>query len=469
MSGGDLMIRSLRRLAVLGLACAVFAAAPAAAREFAGMVVMGPEGANTARVETDAPACPAIRIDGRARPMRERAAPGELPLRPTASASALSKPAVFPVRVCEARLPKGARHVVAAGHALPVPRPVVRRIVVIGDTGCRLKQADHAYQACNDPAAYPFARVAARAAAWKPDLVLHVGDYLYRENPCAAATPACAGSPWGYGWDAWNADFFAPAAPLLAAAPWIVVRGNHEECDRAGQGWWRLLDPRPLAAGRDCIDPANDVAGDDSPPYAVPLGRGAQVVVLDMMTAPNKPLPAEDARHAQYLADYATLARLARRAPYTLLTLHKPILGFAAVAEPEGPPELKPNTLGIQSVFAEADPELLPAGVGVILSGHIHLWQQLDFAGARPSQFVAGFSGTQEDIVPFPRTLPAGASPGPGAAVAAFSSWIDGFGYMTLERRAADRWDVKVWNLDGQVVNRCEIRGRRSRCDEPQV
>ena len=53
--------------------------------------------------------------------------------------------------------------------------------------------------------------------------------------------------------------------------------------------------------------------------------------------------------------------------------------------------------------------------------------------------------------------------------VDAFSSWINGFGFMTLERRAADSWDVKVWNLDGQVVNRCQIRGRRSSCEKPQV
>jgi hypothetical protein len=28
---------------------------------------------------------------------------------------------------------------------------------------------------------------------------------------------------------------------------------------------------------------------------------------------------------------------------------------------------------------------------------------------------------------------------------------------------------VKVWNLAGEVVNRCRIEGRRSRCERPQV
>ena len=50
-----------------------------------------------------------------------------------------------------------------------------------------------------------------------------------------------------------------------------MVRGNHEYCARAGQGWWRLIDPHPLAGAR-LRDAANDDNGDYSDPYAVPLG-----------------------------------------------------------------------------------------------------------------------------------------------------------------------------------------------------
>ena len=62
-----------------------------------------------------------------------------------------------------------------------------QRIVVLGDTGCRLKGA--ALQACNDPAQWPFPQLAAAAASLKPDLVIHVGDYLYRESACPAGKP----------------------------------------------------------------------------------------------------------------------------------------------------------------------------------------------------------------------------------------------------------------------------------------
>ncbi len=129
----------------------------------------------------------------------------------------------------------GASLLRADGRPLPLARRRIDRIVVIRDTGYRLKAADNACQACRDPAAFAFAKVAAQAGAWKPDMVIHVGDYHYRENPCPADKQAlCGGSLWGYGWDVWNADFFGPGAPLLTTAPLVLARCNHENCNRAG-------------------------------------------------------------------------------------------------------------------------------------------------------------------------------------------------------------------------------------------
>ncbi len=44
-------------------------------------------------------------------------------------------------------------------------------------------------------------------------------------------------SPYGDREEAWRADFFTPAGRLLAKAPWVFVRGNHEDCTRGGYGW----------------------------------------------------------------------------------------------------------------------------------------------------------------------------------------------------------------------------------------
>jgi hypothetical protein len=123
----------------------------------------------------------------------------------------------------------------------------------------------------------------------------------------------------------------------------------------------------------------------------------------------------------------------------------------------------------LASTFGARDPRLMPEGVDVLLSGHVHLWEQVSFASNFPSQFVAGFSGTQEDIVPLPATPPAGLEPVPGAVIDHFSSWIDGFGFMTLVRTGADRWRAEVRDGDGHVVNTCHIAGRRSACDKAVV
>ena len=330
---------------LIALLAALLTAAPAVADS--AYVVMGDGGA-IARVVTAA-GCPVMVVDGRSVPMAVRFAAATVARRATASAPENSKASAFPVTVCDAALPATARRASVGGMALPLPKRIVHRIVVIGDTGCRIKAADHAAQACNDANAFPFARIAARAAAEHPDLIVHVGDYLYRENPCPDATHGCDASPWGYGWDAWAADFFVPAAPLLAAAPIAPVRGNHESCARAGQGWWRFLDGHAAADGHTCDIAANDRDGDWSPPYAVSLGRGGQIVLLDLAIAPNKALAPDDWRFAAFDRSYAILADLAAHARTTIAADHQPILGFSAT-EKTGPPTLVGGNLGIQSV-----------------------------------------------------------------------------------------------------------------------
>jgi hypothetical protein len=431
-------------------------------------VVLGENGTASVRIVTDSTECPEIEVDGRRKQMTVRAKAATLPQRPTSSKPELSKPSAFPVTICEASVARSASRAEVGGIQLPLARHPINRIVVIGDTGCRLKAGDDAYQSCNDPKAYPFALIAARAAAWKPDLVVHVGDYLYRENPCPEGMEGCSGSPWGYGWDAWSADFFRPAAPLLAIAPLLLVRGNHENCARAGQGWYRFLDPRPLVPGHDCNDAVNDFTGDYSEPYAVPLGARDQIVVMDLAIAGAAPLGADDPRLTQFRSAYAQLASLAAHKDMTFMATHKPPLAFAAVTQ-GGNVKLLPGNQAIQSAFVSENPRMFPAGVDVLLSGHIHLWQQVGFGDAYPSQFVTGFSGTAEDLVPIPETLPPGSTPAAGAIVKSFSSWVNGFGYMTLERRGSRRWTAEVWNVSGQIVNRCTIDGRRSRCDVGQV
>ncbi len=100
--------------------------------------------------------------------------------------------------------------------ALPVPAADPSRVLVLGDTGCRIKGTTT--QACNDPAQWPFPALAEAAARLKPDLVIHVGDYLYRENACPVTDAGCAGTPFGDNWPTWAADFFTPRRPSVCGS-----------------------------------------------------------------------------------------------------------------------------------------------------------------------------------------------------------------------------------------------------------
>ena len=453
--------------AILLASCATPVRTPdqgAAPRASYAFVVLGEEGQAIARVITPSTDCPLVTIDDRSVPMEVRARPATLALRPTQSAPAESKPSVFPVLTCEREIPAGTARATIDGVSLPLPKADPRQVVVLGDTGCRIKTSDRLFQACNDPQRWPFAAVADAAAALHPDLVIHVGDYHYRENACPAGNADCAGSPWGYGWDAWEADFFAPARVLLAAAPWIVVRGNHESCARAGQGWWRFLDPRPLAARRDCNAAEDDAMGDYGEPYAVPLGSAAsadtQFVVFDSSRVGIARLAPTDSMYVAYRAQFERAFALTTRRPQTFFINHHPILAFAS--NPLRPDAPYPGNAGLQSVLEGLHPAaLFPPNVQALLAGHNHVFEVVSFATPQPAQFVVGNGGDWADAE-FVLPLPSGTTPYPGAVVASIVA-TSRFGFMTMERGRSG-WTMTARDAGGAPMTTCALTDRKAAC-----
>ena len=428
----------------------------------AAFVVLGEGGVPVARVITTASMCPAVVVDGASQPMTVRARPATEPLRPTLSPPELSKPSSFPVLTCDLALRSTAGRAEVMGRALPLPKRVPQRIVVIGDSGCRIKASDVEYQACNDTEAWPFARVAAAAAALRPDLVIHVGDYHYRETACPSGNRGCAGSPWGYGWDAWDADLFTPAHALLAAAPWIMVRGNHESCFRAGQGWWRFLDPRPLVPGRDCNDPGNDSIGDFSDPYAIPLAPDAQFIVFDSSRVGVAPLAATDPMYKTYVAQMRMSFALGAGVAHNFFMNHHPVLGFAPNPT-QTPTGLYPGNGSLQSVLVPLNGErLFPSNVEALISGHVHLFQMVSYSTPQPTQLISGNGGAWADVA-LPRELPKGATPSPGALIGSIVS-TNQSGFMTIERDADGAWRIEARDRNGRLFTTCALRDSKTRC-----
>ena len=413
------------------------------------------------RVVTSAAVCPSIRLDGGTdQAMAVRAAPAVIAPRSDA-APGERLPVVFDTLSCEAALPPNTKTAQVGSppfaRSLAVPAPTIARIAILGDTGCRLKGND--VQDCNDATAWPFARVAALAASKKPDLVVHLGDIHYRESPCPVGRAGCAGSPWGYGSDTWEADFFRPAAPLLAVAPWVFVRGNHESCARAGQGWFRFVDAEPWAEKRSCNDELNDDEADFSTPYAVPLDAQTQLIVFDSSRVGLQPYPPADATAQRYGRALEQAAALARQAPNSYFLNHHPVLGFAPRSKGSA---VWPGNGALQAVMAEKHgARYFAPDIRMAWHGHVHLFEAIDFASQHPFTLVVGNSGSQNDAG-LPRPLPARPAVAPGVDIRSIVSHAD-YGFTTLDRTDAG-WALTAWRVDGQVLARCTLSGANGQC-----
>jgi hypothetical protein len=426
--------------------------------------VQAPHDRWVVRALTSSNQCPSISWD-KQKPvaMVLRAPQAVVPAR-SDSAQSDSKPSVFDITSCEAEWPKGVQSAQVEGVAVPAPPQKINRILIIADTGCRLKASENAFQDCNNADKWPFKKLANSAAKMKADLVVHIGDIHYRESPCPKGNAACAGATWGYGWDAWRDDFFVPARALLGAAPWLFVRGNHESCFRAGQGWFRFVDGLPWTTSRNCNDPANDVLGDFSDPYVVSISKNAQFIVFDSSKSSGKAYQPEDPAFMKYKAQMKTVAQLAASKPENFFINHHPLLAAAPVSDLSK--FRAGGSGGLQSVFASTEPQrLFPASVSVAMHGHVHLFEAISFKTDHPVSLVMGNSGSLNEgfapiaIQPTDRIYK-------DAVVDSYAARSE-YGFATMDRVAEagkESWLLTEYSIDGEPMIRCKISKSQSRC-----
>ncbi len=342
--------------------------------------------------------------------------------------------------VCEAKLPAGTSSATVAGRNLPLPVQNPDRLVVLGDTGCRLKKGRPA-QACNDPAKWPFAQIAQLAAEEKPDLVIHTGDEHYREVPCPDGDAGCAGSPWGYNAVSNRADFFEPAKPLLAAAPWVFVRGDHEGCPRNGVGWFRYWDARGNRACTNYTDP-----------FKVQIGERS-LLVFDSSAAEEK-FPIEDQAQQQiYKAQLEQIEAFATGPSW--FATHKPLWGIKPGETAETFTRTNP---GLQ----EATGNRLPKMVDLSLAGDLHLFEAFTFAKQRVPQLVIGNGGDLLADGP-PPVLPGLELP-EGVDSIKSGRIIQNYGYSVWDRQADGTWAITLKNQNGGVTLECAVGNGTTTC-----
>lgn len=394
-------------------------------------VEMGPNGA-IARAISNGNKCVSIEVDGKSYPMSQR------------NPYALEG---FPVMTCTFDIPATATSVRVGDWALPLPVKNPQKILIFGDTGCRIKGST--VQNCNgkgEGQAWSFAKVAATAAKMNPDLILHVGDYIYRESPCPEGNVGCEGSPYGDNWPTWQADFFHPVGPLLDTAPWVFTRGNHEDCKRAWLGYFLFLDPMPATADTFTNCPQHP------DPYLVDAGS-ANVAVFDTANIPHAyTYPPDEKMVDIYAGQLDQINAMAAKGETWTIT-HRPF--WAASTYMDGNTEkMSAVDYTLQAAVPKTKEGKLNQNIRLNLAGHVHQFEYLTFDDGRPPQIVSGAGGTLLDP-PFSDELIQ-------ANAKVFTDFLktdpkknfyafDDFAFLMLEVQPKE-WVMKLYDDDGKLI-----------------
>lgn len=366
-------------------------------------LTLAPTG-TVARLITSLNTCPSVTLDGKQVPMTTRAA-ASLPF--------------YPILTCELPIPDATQSLVMDGQTMLLPVKSPSRITVLGDTGCRMDNTTS--QACLSATAWPVALINKNAATTNPQLLIHDGDYHYREYPCM--NTGCLNSPWGYNWDVWREDQFKPFQTLLAAAPWVFVRGNHETCDRAGEGWFRFLDPRPYPASCQTY----------TDPYLIDIGS-IQFIHVDSAVADDAILYPDQIAAYQPMFDKVRQMATSK----TWILTHRPIWAIR-------------SNLNSNVVMQAASNNNIP--VQMILSGHTHTFQAYTFSPLRAPQLIIGNSG--DNIAAVPAIPIQGQTVGNATVTLGYS--IGGYGYSTVMPTSDGGWSIIPYDVNGVQTDSCKM------------
>ena len=355
----------------------------------------------------------------------------------------------FPVDVCELLLPPsspsgGSGKLIRFpdDSTLPIPDLFAMnssKVAFIGDTGCRGRSDGDDDQDCDDSAEWPFEKIVDKVVnlpdidKFPLDIVVHMGDYRY-------------GGTQGYkggvdSWEKWENEFFSPARPLLTAAPWIFVRGNHEICfSHGGPGWFRFFDYEGPHQTRRCHFP--NYQESLTPPYALDIATGLRLIVLDTATAHKtvKPKVEVKAQYETFLN--GDLINLAEDKESWVLS-HVPFLAVEEdIKSPVGGEYFIPDSTDYLRKF-NFDFSRAPT-IKAVLAADRHGFQWTHDALSKnkdyPVHLAIGHSGVKLDHYPN--------APNPLEVEGLKWDWrnVDKFGFVVATRmKDAQSWNFNVW------------------------
>jgi len=410
--------------------------------------------------------CPQLEVTGADPVQMDRRTPG-----------ATTKGYFDDVVVCSAPIPTGATAASVAGQDIPAAMPTdLQTVAAFGDSGCLIKKV---VQNCRED--WPLRPLAEQVARAQPDLIIDVGDYYYRERACPSdAQDKCGGSPapargvpFIDSAAGWIADYFDPVSPMFSAAPLLAVRGNHELCSEAGNGYFLFLDYRdgsedvcaPRADGRAPVVQTKPWKVD------VPLitGKDLRLVVVDSAHGWDYGISPWAGRQRGLYQRAATMAK--NPGGLSWLVTHQPPL---AITTTKYNPGNVPNWTNWVAVDQTVGSRGLLKRYAAIVSGHLHLSQVVKIPGL-PPQFVFGGGGTfldPPDGYTTPKYGPLANSKGE-PMVPGFKPypkdeyrWIEvqhAFG-LARPNPAQGAWDVEYIKPDGSTLATCTVRNEVPDC-----
>mmetsp|Transcript_20787 Transcript_20787/g.42434 ORF Transcript_20787/g.42434 Transcript_20787/m.42434 type:complete len:697 (+) Transcript_20787:2007-4097(+) len=442
-------------------------------------VVLGDDGAAIARaIVNNTTPCPLIEFkDGIGNVNGDVRKQHEIPTVTERAVGNNDLPFAFPVRVCEAIIKERGwtSNAYFGDKKLPLVPEDPSRFVVLGDTGLRSKPENLGIGTCLDgPLMYgihqclknftrndvnssefaghfqsldkwPLGTLMKRAVQEKPDILIHMGDFVYRQGPCPHPNinnATCSGInlpprfsysgsseedmimnfvPGLYGdtfWS-WWADFFYPSLEALGEVPWIALRGNHESCSRAGRGWFLFLSPQPYdseaVAGAYCRDHTEPwkisflreqfLLVDDSTiepkdrgfdglqfiPGDCPTKSGTDLQVPELMNRFLATNPEQDCENIYDELDIFTqhflkVEEMSKSYETNFYLGHRPIFGIAC-----NDTKLLSMDWTLQCSLGCTTLDRVSA----LFSGHMHWRESITFQDSRlPPQIIAGHGGT---------------------------------------------------------------------------
>ncbi len=317
------------------------------------------------------------------------------------------------------------------------------RLAVIGDTGCRLKESKNngSYQNCNISKEWPYPEITKSLSNETFDFGIHTGDFHYREQCSDPKLCPAYAAHVGYGWGAWWDDFFAPSLELFKKSAWIFVRGNHEDCSRAYQGW-AILSPVTKKITDAC--------------EKTELYQWIEMQDLVFINFDNSAFEDRSPLKPEQLNEWSeNLAKISDRIKKLngkkeiWFLMHKPIAGFVPDSRDAEPVSLDDNGLQVMKASKVLDQ------VDVFLSGHIHN-QQIVPTNKNSFQLIVGHSGSSLD--PFGRKLNL-------EKLTSITENKYSFGYALFQRQGFKNWDLVFKDTHGEKLMQCHLEKNKLNCD----